>query len=146
MGLSKIARVIAVGLLLSIVACHKQPQNALGCPNGTWCQIGASQIYFAYIPNFQDTSCVGSADCPEFAVLRMPNSVYQAFNTACQNGTGVTWINSNAKVFSQLLKNMLTPCPQVAPPTGGSPYTFVIVPHWPNSTAAPAGYPQTAPQ
>lgn len=144
MGLSKIAGVIAVGLLLKIGACNSQPQNALSCSAGSWCPIGNTGISFAYIPNFKDASC-GPSDCPEFGVLRMPNKVYQDFSNACQNGTGVTWLNSNAKVFTQQLKHVLSPCPQVPASSGGSPYTYVTVPHWPNSTAAPAGYPQTSP-
>lgn len=145
MGLSKIAAVIVVGLLLSINDCNKsqQPQN-LTCPAGTWCSIGSTGMSFAYMPHFQDSTC-GPSDCPEIGVVRMPNTLYQQFSTACQSGNGVTWLNTNAKIFTNNLNRVLTPCPPGPGAGGGSPYTYVTVLHWPNSTAASAGYPQTSP-
>lgn len=141
MGRFKIASVISVALLLGVVACHKgQPLNAASCPAGTWCQIGTG-IWFAYIPNF--TAPSGST-YPEFGVLRMTDQVYQAFHSACTGGTGATYLNKYP-VFANKLNVVLSACPYASAPQNGSPYWYVAVPHWPNSTAAAAGYPETAP-
>ncbi|HLZ43030.1 MAG TPA: hypothetical protein VKQ11_18830 [Candidatus Sulfotelmatobacter sp.] len=150
MGRFETASIISLALLLGFVACEKNqtpPQPLTTCADGTWCPVpNESGLWFVHNPNFKDPNCGGS-NCPEFVILRMTNARYQEFQSACTatpTAGAVDWLNKHANVFSNWIKKV-SACPPAVASSSGAPYSYVTVLHWPNSTAAPAVYPETSP-
>ena len=92
----------------------------------------ADGVWEAYIPTFDDKD---EEVKPEFAVIRLTAAKYQEFEQG-----GKAFLNDN-KVFSKKI-NQLEPCPSLTPQAQPPKvtYYYLVVPHWPGSTAFCTAY------
>lgn len=134
-------RVICLALVLNIPALAQEAaatqkpaasKTSSRYNYGPWKKV-AEGIWKANISRFPNAS--GQPKNPEFAVVRLSSARYDEFQ---QNRKG--FLNDH-KIFSKDV-NKQDSCSAANPQTQpkGDAYYYILVPHWPGSSAACAAY------